>query len=157
MISEPPLNPAQRRPSTRPPLRKAVRAITYGTYDMFHVGHVNLFRRIKERCDHLIVAVSSDEFNAVKGKKSVMSFEDRALLVRACRYVDEVIREDAWEQKADDIEKHAVDLFVMGGDWEGRFDELSSLCEVVYLPRTEGVSSTQLKEIVAQNGLGKKP
>lgn len=139
---------APRKISTRPP-QKLVRAITYGTYDMFHVGHVNLFRRIKERCDHLIVAVSSDEFNALKGKKSVMSFEDRSLLVRACRYVDEVIAEHAWEQKEDDIRLHTVDLFVMGGDWEGRFDHLSSLCEVVYLPRTEGVSSTQLKESVA--------
>ncbi len=157
MISEPPLSSAPRRPSTRPPVKKAVRAITYGTYDMFHVGHVNLFRRIKERCDYLIVAVSSDEFNAVKGKKSMISFEDRALLVRACRYVDEVIREDDWAQKADDIEKHSIDLFVMGGDWEGRFDELKSLCEVVYLPRTEGVSSTQLKEIAARHGRGKQP
>jgi glycerol-3-phosphate cytidylyltransferase len=116
---------------------------------MFHVGHVNLFRRIKERCDYLIVAVSSDEFNALKGKKSIMSFEDRCALVAACRYVDEVIPEHTWEQKAQDIRAHSADLFVMGHDWEGRFDHLSSLCEVVYLPRTEGVSSTQLKETVA--------
>jgi len=147
--SEPPLNPAPRRISTRPPRDKLVRAITYGTYDMFHVGHVNLFRRIRARCDHLIVAVSSDEFNALKGKKSVMSFEDRSLLVRSCRYVDEVIAEHNWEQKEADIKTHAVDLFVMGGDWEGRFDHLSAVCEVVYLPRTEGISSTQLKETVA--------
>jgi glycerol-3-phosphate cytidylyltransferase len=147
--SEPPLNPAPRKASTRPPREKQVRAITYGTYDMFHVGHVNLFRRIKERCDYLIVAVSSDEFNALKGKKSVMSFEDRSLLVRSCRYVDEVIAEHTWEQKQADVEAHAIDLFVMGADWEGRFDQLASLCEVVYLPRTEGISSSQLKETVA--------
>jgi glycerol-3-phosphate cytidylyltransferase len=147
--SEPPLNPS-RRISTRPPARaKPVRAITYGTYDMFHVGHVNLFRRIKERCDYLIVAVSSDEFNAVKGKKSIMSFEDRSLLVRSCRYVDEVIAENGWEQKEDDISRHDVELFVMGGDWEGRFDHLARLCSVLYLPRTDGISSSQLKEIVA--------
>jgi glycerol-3-phosphate cytidylyltransferase len=147
--SEPPLNPAPRRISTRPPREKQVRALTYGTYDMFHVGHVNLFRRIRERCDYLIVAVSSDEFNAIKGKKSIMSFEDRCLLVRSCRYVDEVIAENTWEQKERDISDHSVDLFVMGGDWEGRFDHLSSLCKVVYLPRTEGISSSQLKETVA--------
>jgi glycerol-3-phosphate cytidylyltransferase len=128
--------------------RRAPRAITYGTYDLFHVGHVNLFRRIKERCDHLIVAVSTDEFNAIKGKKSVMSFADRCALVGACRYVDEVIAENTWDQKAHDIVQHQADLFVMGDDWAGRFDSLAALCEVLYLPRTEGVSSTALKQIV---------
>ena len=152
MISEPPLSSVPRRPSTRPPVKKAVRAITYGTFDMFHVGHVNLFRRIKERCDYLIVAVSSDEFNAIKGKKSLISFEDRALLVRACRYVDEVIREDDWAQKASDIRQHSVDLFVMGNDWEGRFDEFSDICRVVYLPRTVGISSTEVKVRIRSTG-----
>src|SRR5688500_14147536 len=133
MISEPPLSSAQRRPSTRPPVKKTVSAITYGTYGMFHVAHVNLFRRIKARCEYLIVAGSSDAFTAIKGKKAGISFEDRALLVRACRYLGEVIREDDWAQKANDTQRHAVDLFVMGSDWEGRFDDLSSLCEVVYL------------------------
>lgn len=128
--------------------RPALRAITYGTYDLFHVGHVNLFRRIKERCDHLIVAVSTDEFNAIKGKKSVMSFADRCALVGACRYVDEVIAETAWDQKERDIVQHRADLFVMGDDWAGRFDSLAALCDVLYLPRTEGVSSTALKQIV---------
>lgn len=122
------------------------RAITYGTYDIFHVGHVNLFRRIKERYDHLVVAVSTDEFNAIKGKKAVMSFADRCAMVGACRYVDEVIAESGWEQKVHDIVAHRIDAFVMGSDWEGRFDELKSHCEVVYLARTEGVSSTQLKQ-----------
>jgi glycerol-3-phosphate cytidylyltransferase len=127
---------------------QALRAITYGTYDLFHVGHVNLFRRIREHCGHLIVAVSTDEFNAVKGKKAVMSFADRCALVAACRYVDEVIAEHGWDQKERDIVQHRADLFVMGGDWEGRFDHLAALCRVMYLPRTEGVSSTELKQIV---------
>jgi glycerol-3-phosphate cytidylyltransferase len=127
--------------NTRP-----TRAITYGTYDIFHVGHVNLFRRIKERFDHLVVAVSTDEFNAIKGKKAVMSFSDRCAMVGACRYVDQVIAECGWEQKVRDIVAHRIDAFVMGSDWEGRFDELKSHCEVVYLARTEGISSTQLKQ-----------
>jgi glycerol-3-phosphate cytidylyltransferase len=92
--------------------------------------------------------VSTNEFNAVKGKKAVMSFADRCALVAACRYVDEVIAEHGWDQKEHDIVQHRADLFVMGGDWEGRFDHLSSLCRVAYLPRTEGVSSTELKQIV---------
>jgi glycerol-3-phosphate cytidylyltransferase len=128
------------------PAVQPVRAITYGTYDLFHVGHVNLFRRIKERCDHLIVAVSTDEFNAVKGKQAVMSFADRCALVSACRYVDEVIAENGWDQKERDIAAYRADLFVMGDDWAGRFDHLAGLCRVLYLPRTEGVSSTALKQ-----------
>lgn len=120
-------------------------AITYGTYDLFHIGHVNLFRRIKERWDYLIVAVSTDEFNARKGKRSAVPFADRIELVRACRYVDLAIPETCWEQKADDIRRYGAQAFVMGDDWRGKFDDLKSLCEVVYLPRTEGVSSSDLK------------
>ena len=125
-------------------------AITYGTYDLFHVGHVRLFRRIKARFDHLIVAVSTDEFNLVKGKRSVVPYDDRAELVQACRYVDVVIAERHWDQKRDDIVRHRCDAFVMGDDWRGRFDDLADLCQVIYLPRTEGVSSSALKaEVVA--------
>lgn len=125
-------------------------ALTYGTFDLFHIGHVRLFQRIKQRFDRLVVAVSTDEFNAVKGKKSVVPFADRAEMVRACRFVDEVIAETDWAQKAADIARHAADALVMGGDWEGRFDHLGSLCDVLYLPRTEGVSSTELKaDVVA--------
>lgn len=125
-------------------------AITYGTYDLFHVGHVRLFMRIKARFDRLIVAVSTDEFNAIKGKKSVMPFEDRVELVRSCRHVDRVISETTWEQKLDDIRRFHCTAFVMGDDWQGRFDHLRSLCQVIYLPRTEGVSSTELKaDVVA--------
>lgn len=123
-------------------------ALTYGTFDLFHVGHVRLFRRIKERYGFLIVAVSTDEFNAVKGKQSVVPFEDRIEIVRACRYVDLAIAETDWTQKARDIVGYGVDAFVMGDDWAGRFDELKALCEVIYLPRTGGVSSSDLKTSV---------
>ncbi len=125
-------------------------AITYGTYDLFHIGHVNLFRRIKERWGRLIVAVSTDEFNAQKGKRSAVPFADRIELVRACRYVDLAIPETCWEQKADDIRRHHVQAFVMGDDWLGKFDELKPLCEVVYLPRTQGVSSSELKQYIRE-------
>lgn len=121
-------------------------AITYGTYDLFHIGHVRLFRRIKERWDFLVVAVSTDEFNALKGKKSAVPFADRIELVRACRYVDLAIPEDSWDQKTRDIQSHRAQAFVMGDDWLGRFDELKTLCQVVYLPRTQGVSSSELKQ-----------
>lgn len=121
-------------------------AITYGTYDLFHIGHVNLFRRIKEQWDFLVVAVSTDEFNAVKGKRSAVPFADRIELVRACRYVDLAIAEEGWAQKARDIQRYGAQAFVMGDDWQGRFDELKVLCEVVCLPRTLGVSSTGLKQ-----------
>ena len=123
-------------------------AITYGTYDLFHIGHVRLFERIKQRYGTLIVAVSTDEFNAVKGKRSVVPFADRLAMVESCRHVDLAIAEQAWGQKAGDIVHYGCDAFVMGSDWEGRFDELGALCEVVYLPRTEGVSSTELKQAV---------
>jgi glycerol-3-phosphate cytidylyltransferase len=125
-------------------------ALTYGTYDLFHIGHVRLFERIKQRYGKLIVAVSTDEFNAIKGKKSVVRFADRVAMVRACRYVDDVIPEADWAQKESDVLALGVDAVVMGSDWTGRFDELKALCDVVYLPRTEGVSSTELKaDVVA--------
>ena len=123
-------------------------AITYGTYDLFHIGHLNLFRRIKERYDTLIVAVSTDEFNAIKGKKSSVPFADRIEMVRSCRFVDLAIAENDWAQKPHDIQRFGVDAFVMGSDWIGHFDALAELCEVVYLPRTEGVSSTALKQAI---------
>lgn len=128
-------------------------AITYGTFDLFHVGHVRLFQRIKQRFEFLIVAVSSDEFNAVKGKKSTMPFADRLELVKACRWVDLAIAETCWEQKEKDIVVYGADAFVMGDDWAGKFDFLQPLCEVVYLPRTEGVSSSLLKTDVANSAM----
>lgn len=121
--------------------------ITYGTFDLFHVGHLNLLRRAKELGDYLIVAVSSDRFNwEEKQKKCEIPDKDRMAIVEAIKYVDKVIPEDSWEQKIEDVKKYNVDIFVMGDDWKGKFDFLKDYCEVVYLPRTEGISSTQLKE-----------
>ena len=120
------------------------RVITYGTYDLLHRGHVNLLRRAKEYGDYLIVGLSSDEFNAVKNKKAYYSFEERKLVLEAVRYVDEVIREDTWEQKIQDVIKYKIDTFVMGDDWKGKFDFLKAYCSVVYLPRTEGISTTKI-------------
>lgn len=125
-------------------------ALTYGTFDLFHIGHARLFQRIKERFDRLIVAVSTDAFNEQKGKQSVMPYADRVEIVRACRWVDAVIPEIHWAQKADDIQRLGADALVMGDDWEGVFDHFSNLCEVVYLPRTQVVSSSQLKRSVAE-------
>ena len=121
------------------------KVITYGTYDLLHVGHINLLRRARELGDYLIVVVSSDEFNAIKGKKAYYSFEDRKKILEAIRYVDEVLPEYTWEQKIDDVVKNNVDVFVMGDDWTGKFDFLKEYCEVVYLPRTEGISTTKIK------------
>ncbi len=123
----------------------ATTVITYGTFDLFHVGHLRLLKRARAMGDRLIVGVSTDEFNAQKGKKTIIPFEQRAEIVASIRYVDEVIPEKNWEQKADDIRRYQVDILVMGEDWKGKFDHLQNLCKVVYLPRTQGVSSTQLK------------
>jgi glycerol-3-phosphate cytidylyltransferase len=121
------------------------KVITYGTFDLLHTGHINILRRAKEYGDYLIVAISSDEFNALKGKKAYYSFEQRKLILEAIRYVDEVIPEHTWEQKVQDVKDHEVDVFVMGDDWEGKFDFLKEHCEVIYLPRTVGISTTKIK------------
>ncbi len=122
--------------------------LTYGTFDLFHIGHLRLIERLAAMGDRLIVGVSTDEFNAGKGKKSVVSYDDRAAIVGAIKGVDLVLPERAWEQKRTDIVEHGVDVFVMGDDWAGKFDELSDVCEVRYLPRTSGVSSTDIKEML---------
>jgi glycerol-3-phosphate cytidylyltransferase len=122
------------------------KVITYGTFDLLHWGHINLLKRAKAFGDYLIVAISSDEFNAVKNKQAYYSFEHRKMILEAVRYVDEVIPEHNWEQKTKDVIEHEVDVFVMGDDWEGKFDFLQDYCEVVYLPRTEGISTTKIKE-----------
>lgn len=122
------------------------KVITYGTFDLLHTGHVNILRRAKALGDYLIVAISSDEFNAGKDKKAYYPFEQRKAILEAIRYVDEVIPEENWEQKNTDIKDHDIDVFVMGDDWEGEFDFLKDQCEVVYLPRTEGISTTQIKK-----------
>ena len=119
--------------------------ITYGTFDLFHVGHLKLLERISKMCNNLIVAVSTDEFNALKGKKCVIPFEQRAAIVAGCKYVTKVIPETSWEQKENDIKKYNVDAFVMGEDWKGKFDFLKEKCEVIYLPRTPDISTTKLK------------
>ena len=122
--------------------------LTYGTFDLFHIGHLRLIERLSAMGDRLIVGVSTDEFNAGKGKKSVVSYDDRAAIVGAIKGVDLVLPERAWEQKRADIVEHGVDVFVMGDDWAGKFDDLSDVCEVRYLPRTSGVSSTDIKEML---------
>lgn len=119
--------------------------ITYGTFDLFHHGHVKLLERARALGDELIVAVSTDAFNAVKGKKCVHPYEHRREIVEAIRYVDRVIGEEQWDQKESDILQNGVDIFVMGDDWNGKFDHLSNVCQVTYLPRTEGISTTAIK------------
>ena len=122
--------------------------LTYGTFDLFHIGHLNLIERLSQMGDRLIIAVSTDEFNAGKGKTSVVSYEDRARIINSIKGVDLVIPETSWEQKATDIKEHDVDVFAIGEDWAGKFDELKELCEVVYLPRTDGISSTEIKQML---------
>lgn len=122
------------------------KVITYGTFDLLHRGHINILKRAKAMGDYLVVAVSSDEFNEIKGKKAYHSFEDRKYILEAIKYVDEVIPEHHWEQKIEDVQKHDIDLFVMGDDWEGKFDFLKDYCEVVYLPRTPEISTTKIKK-----------
>ena len=126
-------------------MKKEKIVLTYGTFDMFHIGHLRLLNRLKNLGDKLIVAVSSDEFNEIKGKKTLIPYEQRALIVEHIKCVDMVIPEHNWEQKVSDIKKYDVDIFAMGNDWEGKFDFLKKHCEVVYLPRTENISTTQLK------------
>jgi glycerol-3-phosphate cytidylyltransferase len=128
------------------------RVITYGTFDLLHYGHINLLRRAKQQGDYLIVALSTDEFNLnEKQKKSYFSFSQRKQLLEAIRYVDLVIPEENWDQKRKDIREYHIDTFVMGNDWEGKFDYLKDLCEVVYLPRTPEISTSQIKSELHDN------
>jgi glycerol-3-phosphate cytidylyltransferase len=120
--------------------------ITYGTFDLFHIGHLRLLERLKSLGDTLIVGVSTDQFNDLKGKETVVPFAQRFEIVKSIKWVDMVIEENSWEQKKSDIVGYGADIFGIGSDWQGEFDHLSELCEVVYLERTEGASSTQLKE-----------
>lgn len=123
------------------------RVITYGTFDLLHYGHINLLRRAKELGDYLIVCLSTDEFNAMKGKKSFFNFEQRKLLLEAIRYVDLVIPETSWEQKISDVKEYHIDVFVIGDDWKGKFDFLKKEgVEVIYLERTKEISTTQIKK-----------
>jgi glycerol-3-phosphate cytidylyltransferase len=129
--------------------------LTYGTFDLLHIGHINLLRRAKALGDKLIVAVSTDEFNLTeKNKVCVNSYADRKVILESLRFVDLVIPEENWEQKNTDVEKHAVDVFTMGDDWTGHFDFLKDRCEVVYLPRTANISTTEIKQTIATGTRG---
>ena len=127
-------------------VQRPVRVLTYGTFDLFHIGHLRLLQRLRALGDHLTVAVSTDEFNLLKNKTSAVPYADRAAIVAGCRFVDAVIPEESWDQKAKDVVRHRIDIFGMGDDWAGKFDELSAHCKVVYLPRTSGVSSSSIKQ-----------
>lgn len=139
------------------------RVLTYGTFDLLHYGHIRLLKRAKELGDYLIVALSTDEFNAIKGKKAYHNYETRKKMLEAIRYVDLVIPENNWEQKIDDVKKYFVDVVVMGSDWAGsdKFDYLKDYCELIYLDRTEGVSTTKIKKDLglqeAINGIDQIP
>ena len=126
-----------------------IKVITYGTFDLFHFGHLELLRRAKELGDHLVVAVSTDKFNVTKGKKCVYNYEHRSKIVAAIKYVDRVIPEKNWEQKRKDILANNIHIFTIGDDWRGKFDELSDICKIVYIERTKGISTSNLKENIA--------
>lgn len=120
--------------------------ITYGTFDIFHLGHLRLLERARSLGDRLVVGISTDKFNEAKGKKSIFSYEERAQILASIRHVDEVFPESDWGQKRQDIAHFNASVFVMGDDWKGKFDDLSGLAEVVYLPRTPSISTTEVKK-----------
>jgi len=119
--------------------------LTYGTFDLFHIGHLRLLERLRELGDYLIVGISTDKFNELKGKRTIIPFSNRAEIVRSITYVDQVIEEYSWDQKVDDVVNYGVDIFGIGDDWKGKFDDLNEHCQVVYLPRTDAVSTSSLK------------
>ena len=128
------------------------KVITYGTYDLLHQGHINLLRRAKALGDYLIVGVTNDNFDRERGKLNVKNnVLERVEAVRATGFADKIIIEDYVGQKIDDIQKYDVDIFAIGSDWNGQFDYLNEYCKVVYLPRTEGISSTMLREEIQQD------
>lgn len=130
------------------------KVITYGTFDLLHLGHINLLKRAKELGDYLIVGLSTDTFNEGKKKQAYHSFDNRKLILESISYVNEVIPENTWNQKIEDVIVHQVDVFVMGDDWKGKFDFLKEYCDVIYLPRTIGISTTKIKNDlkVVENG-----
>ena len=127
------------------------KVITYGTFDLLHWGHINILKRAKDLGDHLTVALSTDEFNQLKHKTTYHNYENRKVILEAIRYVDQVIPETKWEQKVDDVVNNQIDVFVMGDDWKGEFDFLKPYCEVIYLPRTVGISTTKIKRDLHKN------
>ena len=122
--------------------------LTYGTFDLLHYGHLEILRRASLLGDKLIVGVSTDKFNEIKGKTCVLPYQKRKELLDSIDYVDKVIPENNWDQKVTDIQDNDIDIFVMGDDWKGKFDELKKFCEVIYFPRTKGISSTKLRSIL---------
>jgi len=122
--------------------------LTYGTFDLLHYGHLEILRRASLLGNKLIVGVSTDKFNKIKGKTCVLPYQKRKELLESLDYVDKVIPENNWDQKVTDIQNNKIDIFVMGDDWEGKFEELKVFCEVIYFPRTKGISSTKLKSIL---------
>lgn len=127
------------------------RVLTYGTFDLLHRGHVRLLERAAALGDELIVGLSTDEFNRIKGKHAYMSYADREYILKAIRYVDRVIPERSWDQKIGDVQRYHIDTFVMGDDWQGKFDFLKDYCEVIYLPRTQDISTTKIKTDLSEN------
>ena len=128
--------------------RKFKTVLTYGTFDLLHYDHLQILRRASLLGDKLIVGVSTDKFNEIKRKTCVFPYQKRKELLDLLDYVDKVIPENNWDQKVTDIQGNNIDIFVMGDDWEGKFDELKVFCEVIYLPRTKGISSSKLKSIL---------
>ena len=123
--------------------------VTYGTFDLYHVGHVRLLKRLREMGDRLVVGLSTDEFNQLKGKQVVIPFADRREILLSCRYVDDVFEENSWEQKRADLIREKADIFAIGDDWAGKFDDLEDLVKVIYLPRTKDISTTELKTVLS--------
>lgn len=124
--------------------------LTYGTFDLLHVGHVRLLKRLKSLGDYLIVGVSTDEFNREKGKASIYPFDERREIIDSISFVDKVIPEETWDQKSFDVKEYSVDILAMGDDWASKFDTLSNEVEIVYLPRTEGISTTDVKTVISR-------
>lgn len=128
-----------------------ISVITYGTFDLIHYGHINLLRRAAGLGERLIVGCSSDEFNRGKNKIAVQSYEERSEILRSLRFVDKVIPENSWGQKRSDILREEVSIFVMGSDWINKFDDLNDICQVVYIPRTSGISTTLIKSFLSKD------
>jgi glycerol-3-phosphate cytidylyltransferase len=125
--------------------------ITFGTFDVLHIGHIRILKRAREHGDHLIVGLSSDELNFnKKGRNPIYSFQSREELLSSMRFVDEVFKEESLEQKREYILKYNADVLVMGDDWAGKFDEFKDVCEVIYLPRTPSISTTEIIEIIKE-------
>jgi len=128
------------------------RVITYGSFDLLHYGHISLLRRAKSMGQYLVVGLSTESFSESKGKLCYFTYEEREQLLEAVRYVDLVIPETCWEQKIEDVKNYHIDVFVMGDDWKGEFDFLKDHCQVVYLPRTPEISTTEIKSSVDLRG-----